>query len=105
MHCLEGVHPSQSGALLILLIPRFLGHPLLAPARLASALACRRAELLLTLPADEVAAQLTETDLRKLMDILRTTSLARKWVTATNQEKLIFLDCTACLKDLPYCLN
>lgn len=105
MHCLEGVHPSQSGALLILLIPRFLGHPLLAPARLAGTLACRRAELLLTLPADEVAAQLTETDLRKLMDILRATSLARKWVTATNEQKLIFLNHTACLKDLQYCLN
>lgn len=93
MHCLEGVHPSQSGALLMLLIPRFLGHPLLAPARLAGTLACRRAELLLTLPADEVAAQLTETDLRKLMDILCATSLARKWVTVTNQQNFfIFSD-------------
>jgi hypothetical protein len=34
--------------------------------------------LLLTLPTDEVAAQLTEADLRKLMDILYSTSLAKK---------------------------
>ncbi|KDR16213.1 huntingtin [Zootermopsis nevadensis] len=78
LHCLEGVHPSQSGTLLILLIPRLLGHPQLAPARLAGTLACRRAELLLTLSADEVAAQLSEADLKKIMDILHSTSLARK---------------------------
>lgn len=78
LRCLEGVHPSQSGALLILLIPRLLGLPHLAPTRLAGTLACRRAELLLTLPTDEVAAQLTEADLRKLMDILYSTSLAKK---------------------------
>jgi huntingtin len=78
LRCLEGVHPSQSGALLILLIPRLLGLPHLALARLAGKLACRRAELLLTLPSEEVATQLTEADLRKLMDILHSTSLARK---------------------------
>lgn len=90
LHCLEGVHPSQSGTLLILLIPRLLGHPQLAPARLAGTLACRRAELLLTLSADEVAAQLSEADLKKIMDILHSTSLARKLVSASNQKNRKF---------------
>ncbi|XP_071441491.1 huntingtin [Hetaerina americana] len=48
LRCIEGVHPSQSGALLSqLLVPRLLSCPHLALSRRASALACRRAELLL----------------------------------------------------------
>ncbi|KAJ9589854.1 hypothetical protein L9F63_017009 [Diploptera punctata] len=78
LRCLEGVHPSQSGALLILLIPRLLGYPQLAPARLAGTLACRRAELLLTLPPAEVTAQLSEADLKKLMDLLLTSALSKR---------------------------
>ncbi|XP_069698723.1 huntingtin isoform X2 [Periplaneta americana] len=73
LRCLEGVHPSQSGALLLLLVPRLLGHPHLAPARLAGSLACRRAEMLLTLPPHEVTAQLAEADLRRLADAVRCT--------------------------------
>ncbi|PSN49021.1 Huntingtin [Blattella germanica] len=78
LHCLEGVHLSQSGALLILLISRLLGYPQLAPARLAGTLACRRAELLLTLSLEEVKTQLTEADLIKLRDILLSSSLSQK---------------------------
>lgn len=96
LRCLEGVHPSQSGALLILLIPRLLGLPHLALARLAGKLACRRAELLLTLSTDEVASQLTEADLRRLMDILHSTSLARKWVSPSNQKQGNSNECHRC---------
>ncbi|XP_066998979.2 huntingtin [Anabrus simplex] len=78
LRCLEGVHPSQSGVLLMLLVPRFVAHPQLAPARLAAALACRRAEMLLTLSHDEVASQLSKEDLQALMTSLQTAHLTKK---------------------------
>nr|CAD7591330.1 unnamed protein product [Timema genevievae] len=78
LRCLEGVHPSQSGALLMLLVPRLLGSPQLAPARLAGALACRRAELLLTLSEEEVHSQLTRADLDKVLESLHGSGLTNK---------------------------
>ncbi|CAG2068953.1 unnamed protein product, partial [Timema podura] len=79
LRCLEGVHPSQSGALLMLLVPRLLGSPQLAPARLAGALACRRAELLLTLSEEEVHSQLTRADLDKVLESLHGSGLTNKY--------------------------
>nr|CAD7441339.1 unnamed protein product [Timema bartmani] len=79
LRCLEGVHPSQSGALLMLLVPRLLGSPQLAPARLAGALACRRAELLLTLSEEEVHSQLTKADLDKVLESLHGSGLTNKY--------------------------
>nr|CAD7264749.1 unnamed protein product [Timema shepardi] len=78
LRCLEGVHPSQSGALLMLLVPRLLGSPQLAPARQAGALACRRAELLLTLSEEEVHSQLTRADLDKVLESLHGSGLTNK---------------------------
>ena len=47
LKCLEAIHPSQSGALLILLIDKFLHTHHLAVARLCDAIACRKLEHLL----------------------------------------------------------
>ena len=47
LKCLEAIHPSQSGALLILLIDKFLHTHHLSVARLCDTIACRRLELLL----------------------------------------------------------
>lgn len=65
--CLEGVHPTQSGALLQLLVSRLLNLPQLALARQASTLACKRAEMLLTASSDEVESQLSKTELQALL--------------------------------------
>ncbi|XP_063237175.1 huntingtin isoform X2 [Bacillus rossius redtenbacheri] len=78
LRCLEGVHPAQSGAVLLLLVPRMLARRQLAPARLAGALACRRAELLLTMGVAEVATQLARQDLRGILVALASTGLASK---------------------------
>ena len=47
LKCLEAIHPSQSGALLILLIDKFLHTHHLAVARLCDTIACRKLEHLL----------------------------------------------------------
>ena len=47
LECLDPVHGSQSGALLVLLVDKFLCTPHLAVARLCDSIACRRVERLL----------------------------------------------------------
>ncbi|KAK7793413.1 hypothetical protein R5R35_014313 [Gryllus longicercus] len=78
LRCLQSVHPSQSGALLTFLVPRLLAHPHVAVARLAASLACRRAELLLTLSPEEVTSQLGRDDLQALVVALNAAQLANK---------------------------
>nr|CAD7204344.1 unnamed protein product [Timema douglasi] len=94
LRCLEGVHPSQSGALLMLLVPRLLGSPQLAPARQAGALACRRAELLLTLSEEEVHSQLTRADLDKVLESLHGSGLTNNLLVATKYNARIQLTCS-----------
>ncbi|XP_046383294.1 huntingtin isoform X2 [Ischnura elegans] len=104
LRCIEGVHPSQSGALLSqLLVPRLLSCPHLALSRRASALACRRAELLLVQhmhqppprppspvplsPGDlldttpvptPTVGQLPKDELEKLLEVMQEARLMRK---------------------------
>ena len=47
LRCLEAIHLSQSGALLTLLIDKFLNTHQLAVARMCDSIACRRVEMLL----------------------------------------------------------
>ena len=47
LHCLEAIHLSQSGALLTLLVDKFLNTNHLAVARFCDTIACRRIEMLL----------------------------------------------------------
>jgi len=47
LQCLKDVHLGQSGSLVTLLVECFLGTHLLALARIADSIACRRLEMLL----------------------------------------------------------
>ncbi|XP_049777630.1 huntingtin [Schistocerca cancellata] len=67
LHCLEGVHPSQSGPLLQLLATKLLSLPQLALARQAASLAARRAEVLLALGREQAQAQLAAEELQALL--------------------------------------
>ncbi|KAG7190657.1 hypothetical protein KM043_006738 [Ampulex compressa] len=78
LQCLEGAHHSQSGAVIMTIIPRLLSTKYLALSRMAAKIASRRVEILLTTSAADVAKQLTKDDLVKIMDILQATKLAKK---------------------------
>ena len=52
LHCLEAIHLSQSGALLTLLVDKFLSTTHLAVARFCDMIACRRVEMLLAESVD-----------------------------------------------------
>ena len=47
LQCLEGIHLSQSGAVLTLYVDKLLRTPLRVLARMVDTLACRRVEMLL----------------------------------------------------------
>lgn len=78
LQCIEGAHHSQSGAVIMTLIPRLLSTKYLALSRMAAKIASRRVEILLTTSAEDVVDQLSKDDIVKIMDILQTTKLARK---------------------------
>ncbi|XP_031845695.1 huntingtin isoform X2 [Nomia melanderi] len=78
LQCLEGAHHSQSGAVLMTLIPRLLSTKYLALSRMAAKIASRRVEILLTSTAADVTKQLTKEDFIKIMDTLQATKLAKK---------------------------
>ncbi|XP_011641684.1 huntingtin isoform X2 [Pogonomyrmex barbatus] len=78
LQCIEGAHHSQSGAVIMTLIPRLLSTKYLALSRMAAKIASRRVEILLTTNADDVIGQLSKEDIVKIMDVLQTTKLARK---------------------------
>lgn len=78
LQCIEGAHHSQSGAVIMTLIPRLLSTRYLALSRMAAKIASRRVEILLTTSAQDVLGQLSKDDVVRIMDVLRTTRLARK---------------------------
>ncbi|KAG5319910.1 HD protein, partial [Acromyrmex heyeri] len=78
LQCIEGAHHSQSGAVIMTLIPRLLSTKYLALSRMAAKIASRRVEILLTTSAEDVKDQLSKDDIVKIMDVLQTTKLARK---------------------------
>ncbi|XP_029667120.1 huntingtin isoform X1 [Formica exsecta] len=78
LQCIEGAHHSQSGAVILTLIPRLLSTKYLALSRMAAKIASRRVEILLTTGAEDAIDQLSKDDLVKIMDTLQTTKLARK---------------------------
>ncbi|XP_032690213.1 huntingtin isoform X2 [Odontomachus brunneus] len=78
LQCIEGAHHSQSGAVIMTLIPRLLSTKYLALSRMAAKIASRRVEILLTTNAEDVISQLSKDDIMKIMDILQMTKLARK---------------------------
>ncbi|XP_071871538.1 huntingtin isoform X2 [Bombus fervidus] len=78
LECIEGAHHSQSGAVLMTLIPRLLSTKYLALSRMAAKIASRRVEILLTTPAADAKKQLSKEDFTKIMEILQVTKLAKK---------------------------
>ena len=78
LQCMEGAHHSQSGAVILALVPRFISFKHLALSRLAAKIASRRAEILLASIAEDALEQLPRDDLQRLMETLRSTKLARK---------------------------
>lgn len=78
LECIEGAHHSQSGAVLMTLIPRLLSTKYLALSRMAAKIASRRVEILLTTPVADVTKQLSKEDFSKIMEILQVTKLAKK---------------------------
>ncbi|XP_046737508.1 huntingtin isoform X1 [Diprion similis] len=79
LQCLEGTHQSQSGALILAMVPRLLTSKYLALCRLAAKIASRRAEILLTLSTEDIKTQLPRDDFMEMMNILLSTRLAKKY--------------------------
>lgn len=78
LKCIENCHPTQSGALLLILIPHFLTCRQLALSRYASALASRATELLLTMTIEEVNQHLAKDDLVLVINNLIESKLIKK---------------------------
>lgn len=74
----EGCHPTQSGALLLLLIPQFLMCRQLALSRYASTLASRATEILLIMGEEEVNEHLAKDDLVLVVNNLVEAKLIKK---------------------------
>lgn len=78
LQCIEGAHHSQSGAVLLTLIPKLLSTKYLALSRMAAKVASRRVEILLTTPVVDVMKQLSKEDFVKIMETLQSAKLAKK---------------------------
>lgn len=78
LQCIEGAHHSQSGAVIMTLIPGLLSTKYLALSRMAAKIASRKVEILLTTNAEDVVNQLSKEEIVKIMDTLQITKLARK---------------------------
>lgn len=64
LQCLEGAHQSQSGLLLLTLVPKLLRSKYLVLSRMAAKIASRRVEVLLALGKEEALIQLTREDFK-----------------------------------------
>lgn len=71
LRSLETAHESQSGAVLRFIIRRFLDTPRLSLVKIASKIAIKRTEFLLSLSLDEISEQLPKNHLIHLMEILK----------------------------------
>ncbi|KAK2585924.1 hypothetical protein KPH14_010508 [Odynerus spinipes] len=103
LQCIEDAHQSQSGAVIKMLIPKFLSTKYLALSRMAAKMASRRVEILLTLSAADVMEQLPKNDLIKIMDTLQSTKLAKKHgglVSLLNKLGVHFYDLSPLEPDL-----
>ncbi|XP_037064081.1 huntingtin isoform X3 [Peromyscus leucopus] len=78
LQCLEGIHLSQSGAVLTLYVDRLLGTPFRALARMVDTLACRRVEMLLAANLQSSMAQLPVEELNRIQEHLQNSGLAQR---------------------------
>ncbi|XP_071090376.1 huntingtin-like isoform X1 [Haliotis cracherodii] len=78
LKCIEAIHLTQSGALLTLLIDKFLNTHQLAVARMCDTIACRRVEMLLAENYEDSSKQLPLEDLEKLLQFMRSNGLIQR---------------------------
>nr|XP_023494239.1 huntingtin isoform X5 [Equus caballus] len=78
LQCLEGIHLSQSGAVLMLYVDKLLCTPLRVLARMVDTLACRRVEMLLAANLQSNMAQLPVEELNRIQEYLQNSGLAQR---------------------------
>ncbi|XP_023820147.1 huntingtin isoform X4 [Oryzias latipes] len=78
LQCLEGIHLSQSGSLLMLYVDKLLDTPFRVLARMVDTLACRRVEMLLAETLQNSIAQLPVEELDRIQEYLQTSGLAQR---------------------------
>lgn len=78
LQCLEGIHLSQSGCLLLLYVDKLLCTPFRVLARMVDTLACRRVEMLLAETLQNSIAQLPLEELDRIQEYLQTSGLAQR---------------------------
>uniref|UniRef100_A0A8C2IP36 Huntingtin n=1 Tax=Cyprinus carpio TaxID=7962 RepID=A0A8C2IP36_CYPCA len=78
LQCLEGIHLSQSGALLMLYVDKLLNTPFRVLARMVDTLACRRVEMLLAETLQNSIAQLPLEEVDRIQQYLQTSGLAQR---------------------------
>ncbi|XP_054599920.2 huntingtin isoform X3 [Nothobranchius furzeri] len=78
LQCLEGIHLSQSGSLLMLYVDKLLRTPFRVLARMVDTLACRRVEMLLAETLQNSVAQLPVEELERIQEYLQTSGLAQR---------------------------
>ncbi|KAG8508650.1 LOW QUALITY PROTEIN: Huntingtin [Galemys pyrenaicus] len=78
LQCLEGIHLSQSGAVLTLYVDKLLRTPFRVLARMVDTLACRRVEMLLAANLQSSAAQLPVEELSRIQEHLQSSGLAQR---------------------------
>ncbi|XP_061737339.1 huntingtin isoform X6 [Nerophis ophidion] len=76
LQCLEGIHLSQSGSLLMLYVDKMLSTPFRVLARMVDTLACRRVEMLLAETLQNSIAQLPVEELDRIQEYLQSSNLA-----------------------------
>ncbi|KAM7156171.1 huntingtin isoform 1-T1 [Molossus nigricans] len=78
LQCLEGIHLSQSGAVLTLYVDKLLCTPFRVLARMVDTLACRRVEMLLAADLQSSMAQLPVEELSRIQEHLQSSGLAHR---------------------------
>ncbi|XP_041838863.1 huntingtin isoform X2 [Melanotaenia boesemani] len=78
LQCLEGIHLSQSGSLLMLYVDKLINTPFRVLARMVDTLACRRVEMLLAETLQNSIAQLPLEELERIQEYLQTSGLAQR---------------------------
>ncbi|XP_069797989.1 huntingtin isoform X3 [Narcine bancroftii] len=78
LQCLEGIHLSQSGAVLMLYVDKLISTPFRVLARMVDTLACRRVEMLLAESLQNSVAQVPREELERIQRYLQTTCLAQR---------------------------
>ncbi|KAG8453434.1 hypothetical protein GDO86_000166 [Hymenochirus boettgeri] len=78
LQCLEGIHLSQSGAVLMLYIDKLLCTPFRVLARMVDTLACRRVEMLLAANTQNSISQVPVEELDRMQEYLQSSGLAQR---------------------------